>query len=253
MSDADILLLTLEVEAAAARNANLSLALERLQSQLECSGRNISDSHRIDSDLSRLDSHVVLPLRPAATSCASTQTSRFYTEGEEADRRRVLARLNDALQDIVECIALVRPSNRVSEPERQSGSEYYAIEKLANTIASHITNLKEACKARITGLEGQNMELKKVVDIQRNQIKNDALVHKEKLRSLEEKIVALQTQHDLLQDQQTHSFQQGNSNTLSENERLKLHNEALTSALEKLQHEMTYVLPKGVNLNPQSF
>ncbi|CCW70843.1 unnamed protein product [Phytomonas sp. Hart1] len=253
MSDADILLLTLEVEAAAARNANLSLALERVESQLRGRSGDMVDGNRNNGDRPRLGSSTVSSFLPITTSSVSTQTTRLYSEGDKAEIRHSLKRLNEVFHDVEECMAFLQPSEGVFMPGRRVRSDHPTIEKAVCEITSSVKDLRETCKARITSLEGDNIKLKKVVDAQRKQIKNDDLIHKEQMKSFEKKLLNLQARYDLLESKQTHFTKPDFSHMLSENEQLKVQNEALTSALTKLQHEITYAIPKSVNLGPQNF
>lgn len=144
---ADVLLLSLEVEAAAARNAELSLYVDRLHSTL----------HASSIEPYPLSEALITGQPPRSTpsfACASTQTELFSS----TDVRRAVVNLDDALFDIADMLSCLHPSAPLdTSPRHIQGPP--SVLQLSEICLSQVRRLREAWKVKSEGSNRLTEEL----------------------------------------------------------------------------------------------
>lgn len=135
MSEAELLLLSLEAEAAAARNADLSRFVDHLQSQLQASAREHYS-----------------PTRTVSVATVGTQTSSLTEE------RAVYVLLDDCLFDIAAITAFLLPSGPLHVPVRQRNSPPSLL-AIAQCVSEQMKGLQRVCANKVETANRLSTEL----------------------------------------------------------------------------------------------
>lgn len=270
MSDAEILLLTLEVEAAAARNADLSHRVEELQSLLLSTTRTAEHQHERPTFVNA-STQVDCTSNPAGLSappdavrlgchCHPTQQIMSHGEGEpvvgnlaDDDVTMAMVNLDDALFDIAEIMSLLYPAHSsdpyaatetMSSRRRNLVGGQVTLAELTHSFLGQVKALKTAFSTRLETFNARAHAMEAEFEQARRQLtqtisglEDEKAQLVTRLRQLE---VALGTRlpEELLTAEECDILKQYKE----ANAALTLENQALRNTLSKLQNDLTLKL-----------
>lgn len=259
MSDVDVLLLSLEVEAAAARNAELSRRVNELQSLLLSSSAGCSSAAQPHSNGTqsgvRADSTPAASRNDALPTPASQSIAAFSSKaaakssGPSEDLTFALVNMDDAIFDLAEVLTLLYPAGTNGEDahtgsmastRRAMSGGTGSFTSITNDFLSQAKAVKVACQQRLETFDQRSAELQKQLASAHAQLASERQSSTDERRRLETTIRELQVQagsrhpEDLL----TADHLDLVAHMRTANETLTVENGALKAAMEAFKSDL---------------
>lgn len=269
MREAEVLLLTLEVEAAAARNADLSHRIDELQSlllstssQAPCAGeelqstdspaaRNVERQLRPNTDSIRRPSEALLRTPPLqeAKNTEPVAHSNASRKALDDDVLPALINLDDALFEIAEAMALLYPEDSHGCGERETLSARHrrlvsgqmTLAALTHDFLCQVKRLRAACEARLETFEGRVRGLASELEHSRDQALQQAAAFASERAQLERRICEQEVAMGSCDPAKLLSPEQQDvlARCKEANQALQLENVTLRRSLAKLQLDLS--------------